>query len=313
VTLVATPLFVPADNGVDFAGIEGLTVDDVGRTIYFTSGTSSVGTFVFSAHYDDPDPDFPGRLRVRRVAELSFAGEVPRVTGLAWDAIGNRLLTSYQFGLLAVPEGIYEVDLNTGAMTLLLDLDFDANDIELSGLDFNPLDGFLYANNLDFSFRFLNRIDLSMPAATARTEIATGALILNEEGLAVSNGDCGPNPGPCDNLAYLLPDDTGDLIRVFNLSTETFEPDLGFTPFSNSTSSSGAGWGPNALSPTPGPNFCLVTSSTPINGSDVGVGDSITYMDIERLPLAASAIARDTGRLEPQRPRFRTRRKEDRV
>jgi len=279
VTLTATPLFVPADNGVDFAGIEGLTVDDVGRTIYFTTGTSSVGTFVFSAHYDDPDPDFPGRLRVRRVAELGFAGEVPRVTGLAWDSIGNRLLTSYQFGLSAVPEGVYEVDLSTGAMTLLLDFDFESGDVELSGLDFNPIDGFLYANNLDFSFRFLNRIDLSQPAASARTDIVSLALVSNEEGLAVSNGDCGPgNPGPCDNLAYLVPDDTADPIRVADLATDTFLPDLGLTPYSASTSSSGAGWGPNALTPTPGPNFCLVTSAMPAEGSDVAVGDSITYM-----------------------------------
>ena len=210
-TLIATPLFVPADNGVDFAGIEGLTVDDTGRTIYFTTGLGSPARQeLYSAHYDDPDPDFPGRLRVRKVADMTFAGELPRVTGLAWDSIGNRLLTSYQFGLSAVPEGIYEVDLNTGAMTLLLDLDFDQNDIELSGLDFNPLDGFLYANNLDFSFRFLDRIDLTQPAATARTDILTLALNSNEEGLAISNGDCGPgNPGPCDNLAYLVPDDSG--------------------------------------------------------------------------------------------------------
>ncbi len=279
-TLIATPLFVPADNGVDFAGIEGLTVDDTGRTIYFTTGLGSPARQeLYSAHYDDPDPDFPGRLRVRKVADMTFAGELPRVTGLAWDSIGNRLLTSYQFGLSAVPEGIYEVDLNTGAMTLLLDLDFDQNDIELSGLDFNPLDGFLYANNLDFSFRFLDRIDLTQPAATARTDILTLALNSNEEGLAISNGDCGPgNPGPCDNLAYLVPDDSGGTIRVADLATDTFLPDLGLTPFTNSTSSSGAGWGPNATSPTPGPNFCLVTSSTPINGSDVGAGDSITYM-----------------------------------
>jgi len=279
VTLAATPLFVPADSGVDFAGIEGLTVDDAGRTIYFTTGTSSVGTFVYSAHYDDPDPDFAGRLRVRRVAELAFAGEVPRVTGLAWDSIGNRLLTSYQFGLSAVPEGVYEVDLNTGAMTLLLDFDFESGDVELSGLDFNPIDGFLYANNLDFSFRFLNRIDLTQPAASARTDILSLALNSNEEGLAVSNGDCGPgNPGPCDNLAYLVPDDTADPIRVVDLTTDTFLPDLGLTPFTGSTSQSGAGWGPNALSPTPGPNFCLVTSAMPADGSDVQVGDSITYM-----------------------------------
>ena len=64
-TLIATPLFVPADNGVDFAGIEGLTVDDTGRTIYFTTGTSSTFQGLYSVHYDDPDPDFPGRLRVR--------------------------------------------------------------------------------------------------------------------------------------------------------------------------------------------------------------------------------------------------------
>lgn len=278
-TGLGTPLFTPANGGVDFAGIEGLDVDDAGRTIYFTTGLGSPSTeTLYSAHYDDPDPDLPGQLRIRKVADLTFAGETPRVTGLAWDSIGNRLLTSYQFGVAAIPEGIYEINTATGELSIVMDLDFDQNDIELSGIGFNPLDGFLYATNLDFGNRFLNRIDLTQPPATARTVLANAILASNDEGLALSNGDCGPAASvSCDNRAYIVPDDTGDPIKVFNLVTDAFEADVGLTPFFIDTSSAGAGWGPNALSPLSGVNFCLVTSAVPGNGQDVQLGDQIVY------------------------------------
>jgi len=270
-TLVPTPLFMPASSGVDFAGIEGLAVDDAGRTIYFTTGLGSPLTEVlYSAHYDDIDLDNPGQIRVRKVVDLTYLGETPRVTGLAWDSINNKLYTSYQFGVSAIPEGIYEVNRNTGEMTLVMDLGFESADIELSGLAHNALDGFLYATNLDFGNRFLNRIDLTQPPGSARTELTSAVLPSDAEGLAISNGDCGPASSlSCDNLVYIVSDDTGDPIKVFNLATDAFEADLTTNPFGASTSSAGAGWGPNALVVPSGANFCMMASADVDDGAEV--------------------------------------------
>lgn len=265
-TNFATALFTPINNGIDFAGIEGLDVDDAGRTIYFTSGTGSTIETLYSAHYDDPDPDFPGQLRVRKVADLRYQGTLLRVTGLAWDSTNNRLLTSYEFG--SGPEGIYEINTSTGELTLILDLDVIDADIQYGGLAYNPVDGFLYATNQDTGNVFIDRLDLTQVGAAARTQLVNAPILSDGEGLAISD----------TGLAYIVPPDSGDIIQVFNIGTDSFEADLGPTPFTATLpSSSGGGWGPNAISPIPGPNFCLVTQAVPANGLDVELGSQITY------------------------------------
>lgn len=279
-TLTATPLFRLLDNGITFGeGIEGLDVDDAGRTIYFTTGRGSPSAEVlYSAHYDDLDLNNPGRLRARKVADLTYAGERPRLSGLAWNSALGKLYTCYEFGVTAVNEGIYEINPATGAMTLVYDIEGTTTQIALSGLAYYPANGLLYTTNTDTGDQFLYSIDLGQPVATGFVQLPNAPITSIDESLAISNDDCGPAATvSCENLAYIIPSNGSVDIKVYNIATDTLLAPLTVTPWAATDNASGGGWGPNALVQPAGANFCsLMTAEVdPINEIEANTGSQI--------------------------------------
>jgi len=269
-TTAATPLFNLTANGITFGnGVEGLDVDDAGRTIYLiTGGTTPTTEVLYRAHYDDRDFSDPSRIRVRKVADLTFAGTAPRLSGLAYNSTNGNLYASYEFSAAGVSEGIYEINTTTGALTLVMDLSSQASSIALSGLAHNPVDNLLYAtNNTGTSPNiFLNSIDLTQPPATARTVIANAAITTTDEGLAIAN-----------NKAYILNSNAGPAIKVFDLVAGAFDAPITSAGWTGTDNAAGAGWGPNALTVPAGSNLATTISATPTNALEYPVGTQINY------------------------------------
>ncbi len=271
-TGVPTELFSFADAGLALSGVEGLAVDDANRTIYVSSGIGSPLTqVILSAHYDDRDFVNPSHIRLRKVVDLAPG---LRITGLAWDSVNNKLLAVYPFGVSN--EGVYEINLTTGALTLRVDFQPASGDWDLRGFDFNPADGLFYATNLDSTpGRSLISIDAN-GAGTITPIVGAGALTIPESGLAIGN-----------NRAYIVPDDddspSTNPIRVYNLGTGLFEADI-FTPwgFNGDESAAGAGWGPNALTVPAGSNLGTTISSSLNNAIDYEVGTQATFTAVIR-------------------------------
>ncbi len=261
-----TPLFNLTDNGFAGSGVEGLTVNDANRIIYVCSGaTVPDRQWILGAHYDDRDFNDPSRIRLKKIVDLS---PFIRLSGLAWNSTTNKLYAAYPFSA-GGPEGIYEINLTTGAATLVYDFTSFASSIDVRGFDFNPADGLLYGTDLATTApgRSLISINLAGPSIT---EIAgAGVLTSVESGLAIGNG-----------RAYLVPDDdntpTANPIRVYNLTTNLYETPIA-TSFTTDRTSAGAGWGPNALVVPAGSNLATTVSATPTNALEYPVNTQINY------------------------------------
>lgn len=269
-TSATTPLFNLTANGITFgSGVEGLDVDDAGRTIYLITGSGSpLAEVLYTAHYDDRDFNDPTRLRVRKKADITYAGTAPRLSGLAHSSTNGKLYACYEFGAAGVAEGIYEIDTTTGALTLVMDFTPQAASIQLSGLAHNPVNNLLYATNNQTGVTnlLLNSIDLTLPPASARVAIPNSTLVATDEGLAIAN-----------NKAYILNSNAGPSIKVFDLASGTFDAPIVVGGWTGTDNAAGAGWGPNALVVPAGSNLGTTISASPTTALEYPVGTQINY------------------------------------
>lgn len=246
-TFVTTDLFTLSESGFNGSGVEGLAVDDANRTIYVCSGATSPNRqWILSAHYDDRLFDNPSRLRLRKVVDVS---PFLRLSGLAYDTTAGKLYATYPFG--SASEGVYEVNLTTGVLTLVYDGSAIASAIDLRGFDFNPADGLLYATDLATTAPGRALVSINLNTATL-TDIASSIpLVAAASGMAIAN-----------NKAYIVPDDdnvgsnAAGPIRVFDIASGTYDADL-FNPWTGDATSAGAGWGPSALDVPAGVNLAV--------------------------------------------------------
>ncbi len=264
-----TALFKPADNGITVGGVEGLAVDEANRTIYWSTGSGTSSSAVYSAHYDDYDLSFAGTLRVRKVVDILYQGSLQRVAGLAWDSTNNKLYAADPWQSTSYgPEGFYEIDMTTGVSTMVVDLSAVEYDYEFRGLDYNPSDGLFYATNADSTpyGTGLFSVDINnvLGGGAGAIALVVGYAGTNNHGLGVGN-----------DRAYLVIDDPG-VIGVYNLVTSLFEGSIN-APWLGNTIDAGGGWGPGALDVPPGANLGAFVTATVEPDADLEVGVMIIY------------------------------------
>lgn len=146
------------------------------------------------------------------------------VVGLAWAQ--GKIYASRNIA----DEAIYEID--PGTLVATVKLDYDDGSYDFGGLAYNLVDGLFYGTNDSTAIaRGLYSIDvfgagtisLVAPYPPDRTDI---------DGLAIGN-----------NIAYLVEDEAGDTIHVFDLSTGTYLSSI-TSPMKSAEVFSGATWVP---------------------------------------------------------------------
>lgn len=262
-----TPLFNLAANGITIGnGVEGLDVDDAGRSIYIITGATSIEA-LYRAHYEDHEPADPTRLRVRKVTDLQVGAAKPRPSGLAFSSTNGKLYASTESSVTGAPEGIYEINIVTGEMTNVMDFSAQST-ISLSGLAHNPTNNLLYATNNQTgpTNLLLNTIDLTQPPATARTTIAGTTLTTSDEGLTIAN-----------DRAYVLNSGAGPVIKVYTLAPVALENTLNLSGWTGTDNAAGAGWAPNLFVPPAGSNLGVKLTASQSNAAELDVGTPHNY------------------------------------
>jgi len=266
-TSVTTPLFNLTANGVSFGnGVEGLDVDDAGRSIYLITGTTSVEA-LYRAHFEDHEPADPTRLRVRKVTDLQVGAAKPRPSGLAFSSTNGKLYASTESSVTGAPEGIYEINIVTGEMTNVMDFSAQST-ISLSGLAHDPANNLLYATNNQSGAAnlLLNTIDLTQPPATARTTIAGTTLTTSDEGLTIAN-----------DRAYVVNSGAGPVIKVYTLAPVALETTLNLSGWTGTDNAAGGGWAPSLFVPPAGSNLGVKLTASQSNAADLDIGSPQNY------------------------------------
>lgn len=157
-----------------------------------------------------------------------------RTEALTWAK--GKLYSVHEFGYVG-PKGIYELDVSTLNATLLYA--FPDQNLDIGGLGFNPGDGLCYGSNDATgmpSGRGIYSFDAFAGAGSATTFV-TGypAGRTDIDGLAVGDGK-----------VYLV-EDEAQPIQVYDLGVTAYGTPIA-TPFTTSTTFSGAGWVPEPAS-----------------------------------------------------------------
>ena len=203
-----TPLF----SGVD---VWGIADDDANRILYIVSGSQ-----LYQWSYDDIG------ITPTLVGTFMYNGASQAFVGAAF---ANGKL--YCIKNIAT-EAIYEVDPVTAIATLISS--YDPNAYDLGGLDFDESGTIMYATNDDtapvgsglFTVDFSGAnavITMVTPYPTGETDI---------DGLAIGGG-----------RAYLIEDEPGPSIHVYNLVTNAYEASMN-TPFATAEVFSAGTWAP---------------------------------------------------------------------
>lgn len=219
-----TPLFANRQ-------VWGMAADDARRTLYISSN----GNALYAWSYDQLGAGTPPTF----VTQITVGGVSASMAGLAYDSLHDVL-----YGSRTTPnEGIYEINPESGAATLVLDV--ADNDYSIDGLDYNPIDGLLYGtDDAAPGGTGLVRLDVAAQTATIVAPYPTfsgdGGAVKDIDGLAigVTNGIA---------LAFLTPDQPGQ-IGVMNLSTLLAETPVS-NPFTTSETFSGATWAASLFAP----------------------------------------------------------------
>ncbi len=232
----------------------GIAADDTRQVFWVTSngpvfnngtGNSNTGEELWFVPYYTGEPE--------KVATITYNGQKQWIYSLAFD--GTTLYGIDTYDLDASPEGLYSIDLTTGATTLVADFgacgsgDID-QDVYMAGLDFsfsnstfyvtqdsNPgIGGYgrgLYSTDLAGNFTFVSSYPSPFPGSEGGIDVA---------GLAAGEGKL-----------YLVVDEPGE-IAVFNIATASYEPSIA-APWTVGTPGGGAAYTALVANPPSGINL----------------------------------------------------------
>lgn len=170
-------------------GFTGLAADEANRRL-FASTTAGTTSGIYSIDYDTLTPTF----LVNTVTP--GAGNGPVMAGLAFDTNNNVLYGTRTLGGSTGAEGLYSIDLATGASTLVFEYETTAtSNFQIGGIDFDPTTGLIYlADDDDTGGRFIYSLDPANPSSLTEV-VAYPTGVTDVDGL-----------GAGDGMLYLLSD-----------------------------------------------------------------------------------------------------------
>jgi subtilisin-like proprotein convertase family protein len=228
--------FYPAFDGVE---VWGAAYDPVGKRVFFNSGTQL---------WQWPVGGVPTLL-----GTITIGGNPASVVGLAF--YNNTLYASRNIG----DEDIYAINTTTLAATVALDLNPPDAELDLGGIDMDPVTGQLYGTNDAPALQGLVQIDpdgsvtVIAPYPNGETDI---------DGLAVGGGN-----------AYLVIDQPG-LIYVYNFETMTYTTPLD-NPWTMSEVFAAGAWIEQPQRPT----YCVQPGLDIPDNNPTGVSSDLLIYD----------------------------------
>jgi uncharacterized repeat protein (TIGR01451 family) len=234
--------------------VNGLAADDAGRRLFVTNATN---LYVWS--YDNLGQNVAPTL----VGTTNLSGVTQVITGLAWNSATGKLYGSKNIA----NEAIYEIDPLTGACTIVLDYADAEYDLVL---DYNPVDGLLYACNDTGTTHGTGLFKIDLTAQTIVPVVtpypAFTGMLNDVDGLAI-----GVMGGQV--RAYFVTDDPGEF-GVYNITTSQQETSIP-SPWLTSEVFSGGAWAPGLVTV---PNIdARVSIAAPVNCSLTGPGQQGTF------------------------------------
>ncbi|MCA9255241.1 MAG: hypothetical protein KDA33_06365, partial [Phycisphaerales bacterium] len=293
-TTAFTELFRPDEStlppGAGTDGPEGIAADESNRVFYWQDQARLYRTF-----FDLRDTN--GFMVSEYIADMqcTTCTSITTMDGLTY-ANGTLYGVRNSSGSTTGPEGIYSIDVATGAATLILDFTTDpgvgsTSDIDVRSIAYNSADGLFYIFNNDNSTGFsgggagIYTVDIDNVLGGGANAIA---LVEATPDVTLICSGCGTSTTPdIDGMAigdgklYLTIDQPGDIL-AYDLATNLFDPSF-TNPWAASELAAGATWAPSALAQPAGVANLRNALAVTTNGNDlvddgnVGLGDQIVY------------------------------------
>ncbi|MBK8269430.1 MAG: hypothetical protein IPK83_14440 [Planctomycetes bacterium] len=303
-TLVVTDLFRPMDAiaapGAGTDGPEGIAADENNRVFYWQDGDN-----LYRVFYDALDGG--GFMTGEFIADM-FCAAGPGCNGTALSSQdGLTFANGILYGVRNTDsttggrEGIYTIDVNTGAATCIRAWADDgvttATNVDIRDIVYNADNGLFYVYNntstgIGGGGAGIYSVDIDNVLACGAFAVALVAQTPDIVTLCnctayppATSTCCGSVTTPdIDGMAYgngkiyLTIDQQGPIL-VYDIATDTFDPNLG-NPWTATEVGAGGTWAPTALIPLPVTNLGITLNSVTANSRPVildgviGIGDS---------------------------------------
>lgn len=222
-TEIFDPRFTTPSIPASAPGFTGLAADEVGRRLFATT-TNGTRSDLYSIDYATQSHTFLASI----TRPNTTTGMV--VDGLAYDTRRGVLYATRTLGGSTGFEGLFAIDINTGASTLALEYETTATStFTIGGIDYDPFTDRVYlSDDDDTGGRNIYGFDPVNPDSGLSLVTAYPAGVTDIDGIGAGDGRLYFLSDSQDSPSTVTVEGNNGLHRVYNLLTGEFE-----TPFAS--------------------------------------------------------------------------------